>query len=77
MWVTDLTMISTGEGPLWLSAIRDAFSRRVVAWETSARADADLALSSNVTRHVCQPAAAPTVPGGPILSSAYTPRASR
>ncbi|MYQ88234.1 IS3 family transposase, partial [Streptomyces sp. SID4936] len=36
LWVTDLTMISTGEGPLWLSAIRDAFSRRVVAWETSA-----------------------------------------
>ncbi|WP_425824956.1 DDE-type integrase/transposase/recombinase [Streptomyces fractus] len=29
-----------------LSAIRDAFSRRVVAWETSARADADLVLSS-------------------------------
>ncbi|MGW2952751.1 DDE-type integrase/transposase/recombinase [Streptomyces eurythermus] len=40
LWVTDLTMIPTGEGPPWLSAIRDAFSRRVVAWETSARADA-------------------------------------
>ncbi|GGV60643.1 IS3 family transposase [Streptomyces massasporeus] len=39
-------MIATGERPLWLSAIRDAFSRRVVAWETSARADADLVLSS-------------------------------
>ncbi|MEV6576384.1 hypothetical protein [Streptomyces sp. NPDC051577] len=38
-------MIATSEGPLWLSAIRDAFSRRVVAWETSARADADLVLS--------------------------------
>ncbi|MCA1223792.1 IS3 family transposase [Streptomyces sp. 8L] len=46
LWVTDLTMIPTGAGPLWLSAIRDAFSRRVVAWETSARADADLVLSS-------------------------------
>lgn len=46
LWVTDLTMIATGEGPLWLSAIRDAFSRRVVAWETSARGDADLVLSS-------------------------------
>ncbi|MGW7620357.1 IS3 family transposase [Streptomyces antimycoticus] len=46
LWVTDLTMIPTREGPLWLSAIRDAFSRRVVAWETSAHADADLALSS-------------------------------
>lgn len=46
LWVTDLTMIPTLEGPLWLSAIRDAFSRRVVAWETSARADADLVLTS-------------------------------
>ncbi|MEU2862632.1 IS3 family transposase [Streptomyces mirabilis] len=46
LWVTDLTMVSTGEGPLWLSAIRDAFSRRVVAWETSARADADLVLTT-------------------------------
>jgi Transposase and inactivated derivatives len=46
LWVTDLTMIATLEGPLWLSAIRDAFSRRVVAWETSARADADLVLST-------------------------------
>jgi putative transposase len=46
LWVTDLTMIPTSEGPLWLSAIRDAFSRRVVAWETSARADADLVLTT-------------------------------
>ncbi|MGW1901672.1 IS3 family transposase [Streptomyces hirsutus] len=46
LWVTDLTMIPTGEGPLWLSAIRNAFSRRIVAWETSARADADLVLTT-------------------------------
>ncbi|MFF8993341.1 IS3 family transposase [Streptomyces sp. NPDC014983] len=46
LWVTDLTMVPTLEGPLWLSAIRDAFSRRVVAWETSARADADLVLTT-------------------------------
>ncbi|MFF8100884.1 IS3 family transposase [Streptomyces sp. NPDC016640] len=46
LWVTDLTMIPTGEGPLWLSAIRDAFSRRVVAWETAAHADADLVLTT-------------------------------
>ncbi|MET7895895.1 DDE-type integrase/transposase/recombinase [Streptomyces mirabilis] len=46
LWVTDLTVITTGEGPLWLSAIRDAFPRRVVAWETSARADADLVLTT-------------------------------
>ncbi|MEU1276662.1 DDE-type integrase/transposase/recombinase [Streptomyces sp. NPDC005799] len=46
LWGTDLTMIPTGEGPLWLSAVRYAFSRRVVAWETSARAGADLVLST-------------------------------
>lgn len=46
LWVTDLTVIATLEGPLWLSSIRDAFSRRVVAWETSAHADADLILTS-------------------------------
>jgi transposase InsO family protein len=46
LWVTDLTMIPTLEGPLWPSAIRDAFSRRVVAWETSAHADADLVLTT-------------------------------
>ncbi|MFF3577762.1 DDE-type integrase/transposase/recombinase [Streptomyces mirabilis] len=46
LWVTDLTVITTGEGPLWLSAIRDAVPRRVVAWETSARADADLVLTT-------------------------------
>ncbi|MEU9288927.1 IS3 family transposase [Streptomyces sp. NPDC048275] len=46
LWVTDLTMIPTLEGPLWPSPIRDAFSRRVAAWETSAHADADLVLTS-------------------------------
>ena len=42
LWVTDLTVIVTGEGPVWLASIRDAFSRKVIAWETSASPDADL-----------------------------------
>ena len=42
LWVTDLTVIGTGQGPLWLASIRDAFSRKIVAWETSEVADADL-----------------------------------
>ncbi|MCY0924337.1 IS3 family transposase [Streptomyces sp. H27-G5] len=46
LWVTDLTLVHTGEGPLWLSSIRDAFSRRVVAWETSPTADAELVLTA-------------------------------
>jgi putative transposase len=42
LWVTDLTLIETREGPLWLSSIRDAFSRRIAAWHTSPRPDAEL-----------------------------------
>jgi len=42
LWVTDLTVIPTGEGPLWLASIRDAFSRKVLAWESADTADADL-----------------------------------
>ncbi|MFD3330486.1 IS3 family transposase [Streptomyces sp. NPDC058701] len=45
LWVADLTMVPTVEGRLRLSTIRDAFSRRVVAWETPAHADADLVLT--------------------------------
>jgi putative transposase len=42
LWVTDLTVIPTGQGPLWLASIRDAFSRKVIAWESSDTADANL-----------------------------------
>ncbi|MFB0633484.1 hypothetical protein [Streptomyces sp. AB3(2024)] len=40
--VAGITLVSTGEGPWWLAAIRDAFSRRTVGRHTSQRADADL-----------------------------------
>lgn len=40
-WVTDITYIATGEGWLYLVAILDLFSRRVVGWKTSARLDAN------------------------------------
>jgi len=39
-WVTDITYIATGEGWLYLVAILDLFSRRVVGWKTSDRLDA-------------------------------------
>jgi transposase InsO family protein len=42
LWVTDLTEIATGQGKLYLAAIRDAFSRKIVAWRTSPVADHDL-----------------------------------
>jgi putative transposase len=46
LWVADLSRISTGEGALWLASVRDAFSRRVVGWKASDRADTDLVLGA-------------------------------
>lgn len=46
LWVADITLIPTGEGPWWLASIRDVFSRRIVGWHTSERADADLVLTA-------------------------------
>jgi putative transposase len=46
LWVADLSRIPTGEGPLWLASVRDAFSRRVVGWKTSDRADTELVLGA-------------------------------
>jgi putative transposase len=43
-WVTDVTYIATHEGWLYLAAILDLFSRRVVGWATSATNDRALAL---------------------------------
>ncbi len=31
-WVTDITVIETGEGPLYVAAIEDLYSRKVVGW---------------------------------------------
>jgi transposase InsO family protein len=46
LWVADISRIGTGEGPLWLASVRDAFSRRIVGWKASDRADVDLVLGA-------------------------------
>ena len=46
LWVADLSRIPTGEGPLWLASIRDGFSRRIVGWKASDRADVELVLGA-------------------------------
>ncbi len=46
VWVTDITSVWTREGWLYLAAILDLFSRRVVGWATSANIDRHLALSA-------------------------------
>jgi putative transposase len=45
-WVTDVTYVWTHEGWLYLAAILDLCSRRVVGWATSAQNDTQLALDA-------------------------------
>lgn len=45
-WVTDVTYVWTHEGWLYLAAILDLFSRRVVGWAASANNDRALAFSA-------------------------------
>jgi transposase InsO family protein len=45
-WVTDVTYIATDEGWLYLAAILDLFSRRVVGWAMSETNDRALALGA-------------------------------
>jgi transposase InsO family protein len=46
VWVTDVTAIATWEGWLYLAVILDLYSRRVVAWASSANNDTNLALEA-------------------------------
>ena len=46
LWVADATRIVTGQGVLWLAAVRDAFSNRIVGWKTSDRCNTDLVLGA-------------------------------
>ena len=45
-WVTDVTYVHTGEGLLYLAAMLDLFSRRVVGWAASITNDRVLALAA-------------------------------
>jgi putative transposase len=57
-WVTDVTYVWTQEGWLYLAAILDLFSRRVVGWAASANNDRALAISA-LDRATCSRAPAP------------------
>jgi putative transposase len=45
-WVADITYISTSEGWLYLAAVLDLYSRRIVGWAMSARLDSALVLAA-------------------------------
>jgi len=46
VWVSDITYIPTSEGWLYLSAILDLFSRKVVGWAMSERISQDLVINA-------------------------------
>ena len=45
-WLADITYIPTREGWLYLAAIKDLFSRRIVGWAMAGRMTTDLTLSA-------------------------------
>ena len=46
VWVGDITYLATDEGWLYVAAILDTFSRRIVGWAASERLDRDLVLAA-------------------------------
>jgi transposase InsO family protein len=47
-WVADITYIRTEEGWLYLAAVMDLFSRRIVGWSMSQRINAALVLAAQM-----------------------------
>lgn len=46
IWVTDITYISTFEGWLYLAAVMDLYSRKIVGWSMSKTINTDLAIAA-------------------------------
>lgn len=46
VWVTDITYLKTGEGWLFLAAVLDLWSRRIVGWATAPSLHATLAIAA-------------------------------
>lgn len=45
-WVADINEFPTGEGKLYLAALRDLFHRGIVGWDTAARQDSVLVVNA-------------------------------
>lgn len=46
LWVSDITYIQTGQGWLYLAAVLDLYSRKIVGWAMSERIDTSLVLQA-------------------------------
>lgn len=45
-WVADITQINTAEGPLYLAAVMDLYSRAIVGWSMHHRIEGDLVVKA-------------------------------
>jgi len=45
-WAADITYISTAQGWLYLAAVMDLYSRRIIGWSMSEHIDSDLVISA-------------------------------
>jgi transposase InsO family protein len=64
IWVADITYITTAQGPVYLAAVLDLYSRRIVGWAVSERIDTALVMAAwNMAVRHRQP------PGGLIFHS--------
>jgi putative transposase len=71
LWLAEITEHPTGEGTLYLCAIKDAFSNRIVGWSTDGRMKARLvvaALDNAVPAGTRSQAASSTRLGEPVPS---------
>src|SRR5262249_29591842 len=46
IWVADITYIATAQGPVYLPAVLDLYSRRIVGWAVSQRIDTALVMAA-------------------------------
>jgi transposase InsO family protein len=46
LWAADITFIPTGEGWLYLAAVEDLYSRKIVGWSMGSRIDSRLAVDA-------------------------------
>ncbi len=60
-WLTDITYISTQEGWLYLAAVLDLYSRRIVGWAMSGR------MTSDLTRDALKMAIRQRQPGADLI----------
>jgi transposase InsO family protein len=80
LWVADLTYLKTWEGWLYLAAVQDAYSRRIVGWSMADHMRAELvvdALQMALHRRRQTPDSSIIRPGQPVPECGLWPNSPR